>query len=247
MDIPSQCYRRRSHANGLARSGQIRDNQIPLGPNYEDEETTMRATTGALTALLLAPLTVIAQGNAPYSIDPAQSKLEIHVYKEGVFKAFGHDHLIAAKQLSGQVQLDPQKIDQSSVRLHVPAKSLTVDDPGESEKDRRDVQTTMEGEKVLDVAKFPEIIFSSSSVSAAKKTPAGWELTLSGKLKLHGVEKPVAFPLQLHFEANELRGDGGLSILQSDYGIIPVKVGGGAVKVKDKIKITFNIQARKGL
>jgi polyisoprenoid-binding protein YceI len=207
----------------------------------------MRATTGALTALLLAPLTVIAQGSAPYSIDPAQSKLEIHVYKEGVFKAFGHDHLIAAKQLSGQVQLDPQKIDQSSVRLHVPAKSLTVVDPGESEKDRRDVQTTMEGEKVLDVAKFPEIIFSSSSVSAAKKTPAGWELTLSGKLKLHGVEKPVAFPLQLHFEANELRGDGGLSILQSDYGIIPVKVGGGAVKVKDKIKITFNIQARKGL
>jgi polyisoprenoid-binding protein YceI len=145
------------------------------------------------------------------------------------------------------VQLDPQKIDQSSVRLHVPAKSLTVVDPGEPEKDRRDVQTTMEGEKVLDVAKFPEIIFSSSSVSAAKKTPAGWELTLSGKLKLHGVEKPVAFPLQLHFEANELRGDGGLSILQSDYGIIPVKVGGGAVKVKDKIKITFNIQARKGL
>src|SRR6266446_4179634 len=94
----------------------------------------MRATTGALTALLLAPLTVIAQGNAPYSIDPAQSKLEIHVYKEGVFKAFGHDHLIAAKQLSGQVQLDQQKIDQSSVRLHVPAKSLTVVDPGESEK-----------------------------------------------------------------------------------------------------------------
>src|SRR5712664_551989 len=154
----------------------------------------MRATTGALAALLLAPLTVIAQGNAPYSIDPAQSKLEIHVYKEGVFKAFGHDHLIAAKQLSGQVQLDPQKIDQSSVRLHVPAKSLTVVDPGESEKDRRDVQTTMEGEKVLDVAKFPEIIFSSSSVSAAKKTPAGWELTLFGKLRLHGVEKSSDLP-----------------------------------------------------
>jgi len=188
---------------------------------------------------------VIAQDNAPYSIDPAQSKLEIHVYKEGVFKAFGHDHLIAAKQLSGQVQLDPQKIDQSSVRLHVPAKSLTVVDPGESEKDRRDVQTTMEGEKVLDVAKFPEIIFSSSSVSAAKKTPAGWELTLSGKLKLHGVEKAVTFPLHVHAEGNELRGQGEVSILQTDYGITPVKVGGGSVKVKDKLKITFTVAAHK--
>ena len=205
----------------------------------------MRATTGALAALLLAPLTVIAQDNAPYSIDPAQSKLEIQVYKEGVFKAFGHDHLIAAKQLSGQVQLDPQKIDQSSVRLHVPAKSLTVVDPGESEKDRRDVQTTMEGEKVLDVAKFPEIIFSSSSVSAAKKTPAGWELTLSGKLKLHGVEKAVTFPLHVHAEGNELRGQGEVSILQTDYGITPVKVGGGSVKVKDKLKITFTVVTHK--
>ncbi len=169
----------------------------------------MRATTGALAALLLAPLTVIAQGNAPYSIDPAQSKLEIHVYKEGV------------------------------------AKSLTVVDPGESEKDRRDVQTTMEGEKVLDVAKFPEIIFSSSSVSAAKKTPAGWELTLSGKLKLHGVEKAVTFPLHVHAEGNELRGQGEVSILQTDYGITPVKVGGGSVKVKDKLKITFTVVAHK--
>jgi len=103
----------------------------------------------------------------------------------------------------------------------------------------------MEGEKVLDVAKFPEITFNSSSVSAAKKTPGGWDLNLSGKLKLHGVERPVSFPLRVHAEAGELRGEGDVSILQSDYGMIPVKVGGGAVKVKDKLKITFNILARK--
>ncbi|HXN51301.1 MAG TPA: YceI family protein [Candidatus Acidoferrum sp.] len=205
----------------------------------------MRAITAALTAVLFAPLTVAAQGTGPYSIDSAQSKMEINVYKEGVFKAFGHDHLIAAKQLSGQVQFDAQKIDQSSVRLHVPAKSLAVVDPGESEKDRRDVQSTMEGEKVLDVAKFPEITFTSTSVSVVKKTPAGWELTLSGKLKLHGVEKPVSFPLRVHAEAGELRGEGTVSILQTDYGITPVKVGGGSVKVKDKLKITFSILAHK--
>src|SRR6267378_5249662 len=131
----------------------------------------MRATTGALTALLLAPLTVIAQDNAPYSIDAAQSKLEIQVYKEGVFKAFGHDHLIAAKQLSGQVQLDPQKIDQSSVRLHVPAKSLTVVDPGESEKDRRDVQTTMEGERSSTSPNFRRSSSAPAASPPSRKLP----------------------------------------------------------------------------
>jgi polyisoprenoid-binding protein YceI len=204
-----------------------------------------RRLSSVAAALLLITAVTAAQEKSNYSIDGMRSKVQINVYKEGVFKAFGHDHLVAAKELSGQVQFDPEKIDQSAVRLKIPTKSITVIDPGESEKDRQDVQATMEGEKVLDVAKFPEITFASSKVTAARKTPAGWEVTLSGKLKLHGVEKPVNFPLRVNAEANELRGEGEVSILQTDYGITPVKVGGGSVKVKDKLKITFNIVAAK--
>jgi polyisoprenoid-binding protein YceI len=202
-----------------------------------------RRLTSAAVALLLITAATSAQTKSNYSVDPARSRVEIHVYKEGVFKAFGHDHEIAAKELAGQVQFDPAKIDQSTVSLKIPTKSITVIDPGESEKDRHDVQATMEGEKVLDVAKFPEITFTSTSVTSAKKTPDGWELTLAGKLSLHGVEKSVSFPLRVRADARELRGEGELSILQTDYGITPVKVGGGSVKVKDKLKITFNIVA----
>ena len=200
------------------------------------------ATTAA--GLLLAALATAAQEKAAYSIVGAQSKLEIHVGKEGAFKAFSHDHLIAAKGISGEAQFDVKKIEASSVRLQIATKSLTVVDPGESEKDRQSVQATMIGEKVLDVAKFPEITFTSSGISAAKKTAKGWELTLSGKLKLHGVEKTVSFPLQVQTEDATLRGEGEISVLQSDYGMTPVKVGGGTVKVKDKLKITFTIVAK---
>lgn len=203
----------------------------------------MRAISVGLT-LLLAPLAVVAQGDR-YSVDSQQSKIEIHVSKEGAFKAFGHDHLIAGKQVSGQAKFDSQTIDKSTVKLRIPTKSLTVVDLGEAEKDRQEVQATMGGEQVLDVAKFPEITFTSSGVSAAKKTSDGWELTLAGTLNLHGVEKPVSFPLHLHADNNELHGQGEISILQTDYGITPVKVGGGTVKVKDKLKITFNVVARK--
>ena len=202
----------------------------------------------ALPAVLLfplIPLSAFAQGSTSYPIDPQQSKMEIHVGKEGAFKAFGHDHLIEAKQVSGEVQFDSQRIEQSSVRLQVPTKSITVIDPGESEKDRKEVQATMEAEKVLDVAKFPEITFASTSISAAKKTSDGWELTLSGKLNLHGVEKTVTFPLRVRTGNKELRAEGEVYILQTDFGITPVKVGGGTVKVKDKLKITFNIVTGK--
>ncbi len=49
----------------------------------------------------------------------------------------------------------------------------------------------------------------------------------------------------MHAEGNELRGQGEVSILQTDYGITPVKVGGGSVKVKDKLKITFTVVTHK--
>ena len=49
----------------------------------------------------------------------------------------------------------------TAVNLKVETKSLTVGAPRRNtENDRQDVQTTMIGEKVLDVAKYPEIVFS---------------------------------------------------------------------------------------
>ena len=186
--------------------------------------------------LLLSCVATAAQEKAEYSIDSAKSKLEINVYKEGVFKAFGHNHLIIAKQMSGGVQFDPKKIESSAVNLKVETKSLTVSPQGEPEKDRQDVQTTMSGEKVLDVAKYPEIVFSSTGISEVKQTGGGWTLTLAGKLRLHGVEKPVRLPVELHVKSNELQAQGEVSLLQTDYGIKPVKAGGGAVTVKDELK-----------
>jgi polyisoprenoid-binding protein YceI len=202
----------------------------------------------ACTLVFLLPLVSVtrAQQTTEYSIDPRMSKLEINAYREGLLKAFSHDHLIEAREVSGSVEFDAKKIENSSVRLTVEAKSLTVIDPGESEKDRREVQSTMTGEKVLDASKFPEIVFSSTSVSDVRQTADGWELTLNGKLDLHGVEKPVRFLLHVYnSEAGQLRAQGEASLLQTEYGIKPVTVGGGSVKVKDKLKISFAIAATR--
>jgi len=121
---------------------------------------------------LLLAMTVIAQGNAPYSIDPAQSKLEIHVTKKA-FSGFGHDHLIAAKQLSGQVSLTRKKIDQSPASP-CPRQSLTVS-PWESKKTA--ASPNIWRAKGPRRRQFPEIIFSSERLRAKKLPRLG--LTLS--------------------------------------------------------------------
>jgi polyisoprenoid-binding protein YceI len=185
-----------------------------------------------------------ARAQSIYEFDATKGKLELDVYKEGFFKAFGHDHLVAAKDFSGRVVFDAGKIETSSVTLRVAAKSLTVTDPGASEKDRKEVQATMHGEKVLDVARFPEIVFASARVTKAEKTTEGWRIILGGSLRLHGVQKNISLPVLLRIRGDELTALGEIFLLQTDYGITPTKAGGGAVRVKDRLRIRFEIHAR---
>ena len=56
--------------------------------------------------------------------------MQIDIYKEGFFKAFGHDHLVAAKELSGRIAFAPNHAENSSVTFPVATKSLTALDPG---------------------------------------------------------------------------------------------------------------------
>jgi hypothetical protein len=42
-----------------------------------------------------------------------------------------------------------------------------------------------------------------------------------------------------------LRASGEFTMRQSDYGIKPISVAGGALKVKDELKFSFEMVARK--
>jgi len=178
-----------------------------------------------------------------YTMDRKQSKLEIHVYREGVLKAFGHDHVISARELSGQIQLAQPNFTESSVTFVVETSSLVVIDAAETEKDRSEIQSTMLGDKVLDAARYPQIQFTSSGVRSVTQKEGVTELQVDGTLRLHGVEKLVTVPVRLRMMGGNLTADGEVPLLQSTYGIAPIKVGGGAVRVKDRLKISFHIVA----
>jgi polyisoprenoid-binding protein YceI len=200
-------------------------------------------TLGAFVVVaLLQTAPAIAQTSCTF--DASNSSLEINVYKEGLFSAFAHNHVISAKEFSGKVRFDPNKIESSAVTLRVVAKSLTVVDPGESAGDREQVQENMLGKEVLDVGRYPEISFQSTRVTQIQRQANGWHLALQGALELHGTQRPITFPLTVRVEGEELMAQGDAFILQSDYGIKPIKIAGGAVKVKNRLRIYFDIHAR---
>jgi polyisoprenoid-binding protein YceI len=162
------------------------------------------------------------------AIDPAHSRITIHVGKAGLFSAAGHEHEVSAPIVEGAID----DSEAGRVWLRVEAARLTV----LPEKDQEAVQSTMQ-KNVLESAKFPEIRFESTSVH--KVDDGHWKVT--GNLTLHG--KTSSITVDVHSDANAYRGEA--SIRQTQFGIQPIRVAGGAVKVKDELKIDFAIMASK--
>jgi len=102
-----------------------------------------------------------------------------------------------------------------------------------SETTRAQIQETMQGSQVLDVVHFPEIRFQSTRVEP--KGPDHW--IVHGNLALHGKDRPTAVEVTL--KGDHYRGSAVLK--QTAFGITPVTVAGGTVKVKDEVKIEFEI------
>jgi polyisoprenoid-binding protein YceI len=168
---------------------------------------------------------------APIEIDAGQSVMTVHVLKSGMFSAFGHEH-----EISAPIQQGTLSEKERSVELTVDARKMKVVDKDVSDKDRTEIQETMLGPKVLDTAKFPEIRFRSSSVD---ENGAGrWNVR--GDLTLHGQSRPIK--LEVQKQDGHYRGRA--EFKQTDFGISPVSGGGGTVKVKDELRVEFEIVAK---
>lgn len=187
----------------------------------------------ALIAVLasgVVSLAPAAQNSAAsmQAIDVQKSSITIRVYKTGLFSAFAHNHEIHAPIQDGT--LDEGK---RTVAFAVDAKQLRVLDPDASASERIQVQANMQGPQVLDVARFPDIKFSSTSIE-----PSGaGKWTVRGNLTLHGRTRPVTIGVQ----GEKGHYTGSAALKQTDFGITPISIAGGSVKVKDEVRVEFEI------
>ena len=185
---------------------------------------TLRTPPTALIMFLLLPLMSSVAAPVDRPIDTAHSKILIHVGKSGLFSAAGHEHEVSAPIAEGAVD----ESGTGHIWFRVESAKITVD----PEKDQAAVQTDMQN-KVLESARFPEIRFESTSIR--RQGTDSW--TVSGRLTLHGQSNPVTADVRL--QGSQYVGHA--TIKQSEFGIKPVSAAGGAVKVKDELKIDFVI------
>ena len=194
----------------------------------------MRLSTLALCTAMAAAAPLIAQEKAAQekAIDTQRSTITIHVGKSGLLSAAAHDHTVNAPISSGTIVESGTPHIQFRVET---AKMRVNPDPKIDAKDQATIQTHME-EMVLETKKFPEITFRSSRVQ--KLADGQWKV--DGDLLLHGVTKAVSLTVKQTGESYTTH----TVLKQTDFGITPISIGGGMIKVKNEVEIDFQIFAR---
>lgn len=181
-------------------------------------------------------------GTPVYRIDPKASVITAVVRSGGPFARIGHDHAIAAKNISGFAaptegradfgfRLDEMTVDEPAIRASaglpgtVPADAIAG------------TRSNMLG-RVLDADRHP-------TVHLGARQPGGAAGTMRLAVTLHGVTRSVDVPAALEVTPASLSAAGSFSLRQTDFGIKPMSVLGGALVVRDEVELSFRIHAAR--
>jgi hypothetical protein len=185
---------------------------------------------------------LVASGRPVFRVDPGRSLVVIQVFRAGSLARVGHDHVIASHDLHGFVAPDAGRAD-----LYVRLDELVVDEPElraqarlETHPSSEDIAGTRRNMlNELEADRFPFVSIKIAGSGAKGDEP------LSVAISLHGITRSVDVPVSLATAGDELSARGEIALRQTDFGVKPLSVLGGALQVQDEVKLTFSIQARR--
>lgn len=180
-------------------------------------------------------------GKKVLRVDSDRSLVVIEVYRGGRLARLGHNHVVASHDVNGYVALDEGKAD-----LYIPLDRLVVDETplrAEAGFDTRPSREAIEGtrrnmlEKVLESERFPFALVHLDRTD----NPS----ILNASITLHGVTQQYEVPVRIETQPDSIIVSGNLSFNQSDFGIVPFSVLGGALQVQDRLALRFRIFAER--
>lgn len=190
-----------------------------------------------------------ARGEPVFRLDPTQSVVVMRVYRGGALARFGHDHVVASRDVHGYLLLANNSAERRA-DLYAPLASLSVDEPAlraragfDTQPSQQDIDGTRRNmlEKVLEAGRFP---FVSLHVDRAMGDPP--VLRVNAAATLHGKTHAQSIALQLDTaSANTVYVRGRFSVKQTDFGITPYSLLGGALRVEDRVDIEFDLAATR--
>lgn len=190
-------------------------------------------------------------GAAHYRVVPNGTRVYARVFRGGRMAKLGHNHVVLFPGVRGDLYLADEP-GASLFDVAVSVASAVVDPPALRRSQGPDFQSdisddartrtrrNMLGEEVLDAARHPYVIISSSAIEGPLEEP---RVTLD--IIIRGATRQLTLPMTLSYDEQALVAEGRLDLLQSDFDIEPFTVLGGALKVKDRIELVFEIAAER--
>ena len=180
------------------------------------------------------------RGAKVYRVQSGDSLLVVRVYRGGRLAKLGHDHVVSSREPRGFIDADQGRAD-----LYVAVESLVVDDAAQraaagfdshpSESDIAGTRSNML-EKVLEAERFPFVVLR---VRALERD------AVQAELSLHGVTRPLRIPAKIERGAERIGVSGSFAFNQTDFGIEPFSVFGGALAVQDRVELSFAMRAAR--
>ncbi len=202
---------------------------------------------------LLCLLLVTAGARAQvYELLPAESQVRILVYSAGPLAKLGHNHVISATEMQGEIQYQPDAPQASRFRLQFPVSGLIVDDPDArkatgsafaatpDDEAVRATRANMLGPDVLDGQRFPQIRLRSESVDGALP-----DIDVRLSMAIHGVRLEMVVPVRVRQQGSRLYASGSFNFDQHLFGIQPLQIMFGAIAVQDELTVQYNLVAAR--
>jgi polyisoprenoid-binding protein YceI len=208
-------------------------------------QTLARLASANQLALSLTTLSDRPAATERYRIDPKRSDLMVRAFSGGVLWFKGKDHFVRPSDYSGEVELTPTSITPASLLLKIQAASVEETRPIFTPPQKKIINKEL-SEIVLEPAKYPEIVFKSTEVTGKLKEDGHYEVKIGGDLTLHGVTRHITIPADVTLDGlSSLRARGEVEFNRSDFKVKATSAMHGTIRVRDKLKLTFDIVATK--
>jgi len=193
--------------------------------------------------------TTTRAGTRRLQVDPERTVVTVLVRRAGPLARLGHDHVITSADEAGSVWLGNAPAD-SSFELTLPVERFDVDLPAARaaaglefaapipDDARAGTRHNLLRAEVLDVEQFPAITLRSTAASGVWPQPI-----VRVVVTLKGVEREQEIAVVVERDADSLTARGELRLNQTDFGMVPFAVAGGAIQVADTLEIRFEIAA----
>lgn len=184
-----------------------------------------------------------ARGEPVYRVNSENSQIVMRVYRGGSLARFGHDHVIASRDVRGYV-FRANDLREARGDVYVAVDAFTVDEPALRARaglDTQPSQSDIEGTrrnmlKALEADTYPFITVHLVSVGEERR------MMLQADVTLHGVTRTLPVSAELETaNAPAFYVRGRFSVNQTDFGIKPFSFMGGALQVQDKVDVEFEL------